>query len=148
MVKFFMWTLATIACLWWLQSCKTADGKLTAFGKFHHNLNGRYNAYYHADLRLTKANDQIKKAYKDNYNDLLTMYPYAANRDTNTAKTLLDEAIKKLATNIELHRPSNWADDSYFVMGKVEFYKNKYEKHYINFSISVFGYFGMEPETL
>ncbi|EDO11558.1 hypothetical protein BACOVA_02768 [Bacteroides ovatus ATCC 8483] len=27
-------------------------------------------------------------------------------------------------------------------------YKNKYEKHYINFSISVFGYFGMEPETL
>lgn len=142
-----MWSLATIACLFWLQSCKTADGKLTAFGKFHHNLNGRYNAYYHADMRLTKANDQIKTAYKDNYNDLLTMYPYAANRDTNTAKTLLDEAIKKLATNIELHRPSNWADDSYFLLGKVEFYKNKYEKAAATFLYIIDKYNPNKPKS-
>ena len=42
--------------------------------------------------------------------------------------TPLDEAIKKSAINIELHRPSNWADDSYFIVGRAEFLKKEYEK--------------------
>jgi tetratricopeptide (TPR) repeat protein len=135
------------ASLLTLHSCKTADGRLTKIGKGYHNLTGRYNAYYHAGLRLEKAHQTIRSQYKDNFNELLPLYPYVANTDTTSIRPPLEEAIKKLAMNIELHRPSNWADDSYLMLGQVEFLKKQYPKSAETFQYIVDKYNPDKPKS-
>jgi tetratricopeptide (TPR) repeat protein len=136
-----------VASLLTLHSCKTADGSLTKIGKAYHNLTGRYNAYYHAGLRLEKAHETIRNQYKDNFNELLPLYPYVANTDTSAIRPPLEEAIKKLAMNIELHRPSNWADDSYLMLGQVEFLKKQYPKSAETFQYIVDKYNPDKPKS-
>jgi tetratricopeptide (TPR) repeat protein len=123
---FFSTICAAIFLL--INGCKTADGKLTKLGKGYQNVTGRYNAYYHAQLKLIKAQQTIDAQFKDNYTSLLPIFPHAANQDSNLVKADVDEAIKKCAMNIELHRPSNWADDTYLLLGQAEFLRCKREK--------------------
>jgi len=107
-----------------LSSC----AKQTKATKPYHNLTGRYNAYYNADMRLTESFDILNNQYRDNYNKLLEMYPYAAVSSIDGVKQPLDEAITKCARNVELHRIGNWTDNSYLLMGKAEFLLKKYER--------------------
>ncbi len=123
-----------------LHGCKTADGKLTKLGRGYHHLTGRYNAYYHAELKLLKAQQNIDAQYKDDYTRLLPLFPHAANQDSNLVKAEVDEAIKKCAMNIELHRSSNWADDSYLLLGQAEFLRCKREKSSQTFAYIVAKY--------
>ena len=147
-----------------LSSCKTKEGATTKLGKFYHNVTGRYNGYYNADVLLVKSFESQTLSNRDNYNKLLAMYPYIAAEkpavvnkgsgdnsssnpklpnpkssaipgagDNNAAGSSssgspLDEAIKKCAINIELHKPSDWVDDSYFIIGRAEFLKQEYDK--------------------
>jgi len=96
--------------------------------KPYHNLTGRYNAYYNANLRVEESFNTLNSQHQDNYNQLLHMYPYAAAADANSVKQPLDEAITKCARNIKLHEIGNWTDDSYHLMGKAEFLQQEYER--------------------
>jgi tetratricopeptide (TPR) repeat protein len=96
--------------------------------KPYHNITGRYNAYYNANLRLEESFSTLNKQHQDNYNKLLDMYPYAAATDVNSVKQPLDEAITKSARNIKLHGIGNWTDDSYHLMGQAEFLQQEYER--------------------
>ena len=145
-------------------SCTTKKGETTKLGKFYHNVTGRYNGYYNADLLLQKGFETQSQMHRDNYNEILHMFPYAAGEKPTAAAAQasktptsdpatdpksgplknnsggtqsggaaaagspLDNAIKKCAINIELHRPSNWADDSYYIIGRAEFLKKEFEK--------------------
>lgn len=102
--------------------------KQTLATKPYHNLTGRYNAYYNANLRVTESFETLDAAYQDNYNQLLPMYTYIAIADANSVKQKLDEAITKCARNIKLHTIGNWTDDSYHLMGKAEFLQREYER--------------------
>lgn len=102
--------------------------KQTLVTKPYHNLTGRYNAYYNANLRVEESFTILNSQHKDNYNKLLEMYPYAAATDGNSVKQPLDEAITKCARNIKLHEIGNWTDDSYHLMGKAEFLQQEYER--------------------
>ncbi|MBL4651221.1 MAG: gliding motility protein, partial [Aureispira sp.] len=102
--------------------------KQTLVTKPYHNLTGRYNAYYNANLRVQESFTTLNSQHKDNYNKLLEMYPYAATTDVNSVKQPLDEAITKCARNIKLHEIGNWTDDSYHLMGQAEFLQQEYER--------------------
>lgn len=102
--------------------------KQTLVTKPYHNLTGRYNAYYNANLRVVESFDLLNKQHQDNYNKYLEMYPYAAVADAGAVKQPLDEAITKCARNIKLHTVGNWTDDSYHLMGKAEFLQKEYER--------------------
>ncbi|MCP4438253.1 MAG: tetratricopeptide repeat protein [Aureispira sp.] len=101
--------------------------KVSPLSKAYHNLTGRYNAYYHAGLQIDESFETVIKQHQDNYNKLLAMYPYAT-KEAQAPAEQLDEAIKKCSRNIELHRVSNWVDDSYFYIGQAEFLKKDFEK--------------------
>jgi tetratricopeptide (TPR) repeat protein len=96
--------------------------------KPYHNITGRYNAYYNANLRVEESFSMLNSQHQDNYNNLLHMYPYAAATDANSVKQPLDEAITKCARNIKLHEVGNWTDDSYHLMGQAEFLQQEYER--------------------
>lgn len=102
--------------------------KQTLVTKPYHNLTGRYNAYYNAQMRVMESFETLEKQYQDNYNKPLHLYPYIAVEDVNAVKQPLDEAITKCARNIKLHTIGNWTDDSYHLMGKAEFLQKEYER--------------------
>lgn len=102
--------------------------KQTLISKPYHNITGKYNAYYNANLRLVDSYEMLAKLHRDNYNKPLHMYPYAAVEDASAVKQPLDEAITKCARNIKLHTIGNWTDDSYQLMGEAEFLQKQYER--------------------
>jgi tetratricopeptide (TPR) repeat protein len=96
------------------------------FKKGYHNLTSKYNYWFNADelFRLTTA--KLSGEHKDNYNQLLDIYPYAAT-DPQSARADLDNVIVKSSKGIALHRISDWADDCYTLIGQAQFLKRDYE---------------------
>ncbi len=110
-------------------SCVTTKKKNADVGwlkKNYHNLTSKYNYWFNADelLRLTIAD--LEAQHKDNYHQLLELYPYAAV-NPGSALGNLDNVIKKSATAIVLHRVSDFVDDCYTMMGQAQYLKRDYE---------------------
>lgn len=148
MNKFFALFFFAFLFTVFMQGCKSADGRPTKLGKAYLNMTGRYNAYYHAGLLVDKANENLRLQHRDNFNELLPMYLDIANPDTNAVKQEADNAIKKLATNIELRRLSKWTDNSYLMMGQAEFMKQNYEKAAATFKYVIDKYNPDKPKSL
>lgn len=102
--------------------------KQTKATKPYHDLTGRYNAFYNANLRLEESFAMLNKQHQDNYNKLLHLYPYAAIENVGSVKEPLDEAITKSARNIKLHEIGDWTDNSYLLMGQAEFLQKEYDR--------------------
>lgn len=91
-----------------------------------HNSLAHYNYYYNSQLLVTEAEDNTLIAYKDNFKDVLSLYPIgdAASLKGNAAK--MDEVLKKCSHIIDKHSKSKWVDDSYLMMGNAQFYKGDF----------------------
>jgi tetratricopeptide (TPR) repeat protein len=128
MTKFRLLLLGMLAAVLTL-GCVTTKKKNADAGwlkKNYHNLTSKYNYWFNADelLRLTMAD--LSAQHKDNYNQLLELYPYAAV-NPSSALGNLDNVIKKSATAIVLHRVSDFVDDCYTMMGQAQYLKRDYE---------------------
>ena len=107
--------------------CSTATSKAqSVLSKIWHNTVSHYNYYYNASLLITEAEDNTYLAYKDNFKDILSLYPIGdeASLKGNSAK--MDEVLKKCSHIIDKHSKSKWVDDSYLQMGNAQFYKGDF----------------------
>lgn len=86
----------------------------------------RYNYYYNAGVLIDEAEENSEAAYKDNFKEILTLYPIAdeATLKGNSAK--MDEVLKKCSHIIDKHSKGKWVDDSYLRMGDAQFYKGDF----------------------
>ena len=105
---------------------KKVKVKQSRLSRAYHNLTGHYNYYYNADYRFTQSKDNLEKGYQDNFNQILPLHKYSAVADASSESSNLDETIKKVSVNLNLHRRSKWADDSYLLMGKAQFLKKEW----------------------
>ncbi len=121
-IWFFLGAISTLLIL------AVGCAKQTKATKPYHDLTGRYNAYYNANIRLEESFAALKTQYQDNYNKLLHLYPYAAVESVASVKEPLDEAITKSSRNIVLHEIGDWTDNSYLLMGKAEFLQQEYDR--------------------
>lgn len=99
-----------------------------AIGKAYHNITGRYNGYYNADMVWDQTLNQINQQHAENYNQLLPLYPYTEISDAKSIKATLTKAIEKSTKIILLHEPGHWDDDAYFLIGQSEFLSQEYDK--------------------
>ncbi len=112
--------LIIVASTCLLCSCSVEHN--TALSKGWHNTLLRYNKYYYADLKVKEVEKKLWSQHKDDYNDILKVYP---DNDTNIAKTLkedLNDIMKKASIGIAWHGNSKWVDDSYILIGKARLY--------------------------
>jgi len=101
----------------------------THVGKFYHNLTSRYNAYFNARILLKESEQTLANNYKDNFNKQLSLYPYAANSDTNSVSSNVKTIQEKCGVDITLHRDkSKWVDNCYLLFGKSAYLVKDYEK--------------------
>ncbi|MFZ4633626.1 MAG: hypothetical protein ACOYNO_05400, partial [Saprospiraceae bacterium] len=128
-MKKFRFGFSLIALLVLLSGCVTQKKKGQEPGWFtrgYHNLTSKYNYWFNADelFRLTAQGQAA--AYKDNYSQILPIFP-ETKVDPQATLAQYDNVIKKAAYGIELHRPGDWQDDCYTLVGQAQFMKKDFE---------------------
>lgn len=123
-----------------------------------HNVNSRYNGYYHAEQSLEEGIYNLKLSSKDDLNKLIPVFQYG---DENSKKGIygqMDKAIEKATKVVAKHsmihkvkkekrEVTNWVDNSYLVIGKAYFFKSEYgEAHKIfEYVVENFDYMENSP---
>ena len=128
MRKFWI-ILLTLAAGALVTGCVTQKKKGQEVGWFkrgYHSLTSKYNYWFNADelFRLTTA--RLEEQHRDNYSQILDLYPYMAV-DPQSAKGDLDNVVKKASSGIALHRVGDWSDDNYTLIGQAQYVKHDFE---------------------
>ncbi len=100
---------------------------MSKVGQFYHNVTAKYNGWFNANELVEASVLTLEAQHEDNYNEILPIYEYAAVDNADAVKADLDEAIKKVSVVVTLHEFSDWADDSYLLIGKSLYLKKDYE---------------------
>lgn len=64
---------------------------------------------------------------KDNFNKVLSVFPYNSVENADAVKSKLDKAIEKVSVVIKNHRVSHWTDDCYLLLAKAQYLKKDFE---------------------
>ena len=106
---------------------KKSRSEVSKLGKLYHNTTSKFNGYFNADVLLDESIASLNEQHEDNYNQILSVYPYVDAPNPEAVSSNLDEAIKKVSVVVNLHRVSHWTDDCYMLLGKAQYVKRDYE---------------------
>lgn len=110
-------------------ACSTQKSRkdMSLLDKIYTNTNARYNGYFNAKELLKASTLVLEEQHRDNYNQVLEMYPYIAADNPQAVAPDLDIATKKVSIVVNLYRQSKWTDDCYLLVGQAQFLKKDYE---------------------
>ena len=116
-----------------LGSCKTTKNKF--FNRSYHKTTTRYNWYFNANESYKSGVKVLETQHKDDFNELLSVYPLGTEKEAQSVAPQMDKALKKCAQAISKHsmlikgvEHNRWIDDCYLLIGKSYFYKKEYIK--------------------
>ena len=90
-----------ISCFLLLTSCSTKNN--TAQSRFWQSFTARYNTYYNGSEAFIEGNLEKENGNKDNYTELIPLYPVANKQSRDLGKSLYDRAIEKAEKTIKMH---------------------------------------------
>lgn len=134
-----------MSALLWLSGCSRKSKGWT--NRTYHNVTSHYNAYFNGKESLKEGQAAIKKTLKENYLNVLSVFPTATKENAIASSPQMDRAIEKGAKVIKKHSMfirgveyCNWIDDSYMMIGKALFYKQEYDqaKRTFNYLINTY----------
>ena len=132
-----------------VSQCSTE--KNTIVTRTYHNITSHYNILFNARQAMLKGETKIEESYEEDYTQLLPVFRYAEMEDAGSVKPDMNRVIEKCTKVIELHsltvKPkrtdgiferdksfykkneyNKWIDESYFLIGKANFYLKEYAK--------------------
>jgi TolA-binding protein len=86
----------------------------------------RFNIYFNATQKLLIAEDNLASKQKDNFNEVMDLFPYGAEEDAKAIRPAMEETMKKASKVIQKKPLSKWVDDSYFIIGQTQFFSGDY----------------------
>ncbi|MGB3852619.1 MAG: tetratricopeptide repeat protein [Tunicatimonas sp.] len=92
----------------------------------YHNTTAHYNAYFYARLRMDEIQQAIADQQEDNYNKILRVLPSPDTAFISGLNEPIEDCIKKASVAIERHPNSQWADDSYILIGMCRDFRQNY----------------------
>ena len=114
-------------------ACKTTKNKF--LNRSYHNTTTRYNWYFNANESFKSGIKTLETQHKDDFNELLSIYPLGTEKEAQSIAPQMDKALKKCAKAINKHSMlikgkeyNRWIDDCYLLIGKSYFYKKEYIK--------------------
>lgn len=102
-----------------LAACSSQRNTFT--NRAFHNLTAHYNAYFLADSKIKSAEDQVVANYKEDYTQILPVFIPIDSTTIQQNKVSLDSARELSSKAIDWHRISKWVDDSYYLIGKIDY---------------------------
>ncbi|MEY3648353.1 MAG: hypothetical protein RLZ13_1238 [Bacteroidota bacterium] len=102
-----------------LAACSSQRNTFT--NRAFHNLTAHYNAYFLADTKIKAAEDQVVANYKEDYTQILPVFIPIDSATIQQNKVSLDSARELSSKAIDWHRISKWVDDSYYLIGKIDY---------------------------
>ena len=131
--KSFVQASFLLLTFFFLGSCKTTKNKF--FNKAYHKTTTRYNWYFNAKESYKSGVNRLETQHKDDFNELLSIYPLGKDKDAQNISPQMDKALKKCAQAISKHSMlikgkeyNRWIDDCYLLIGKAYFYKKEHIK--------------------
>ena len=102
-----------------LWGCSTT--KNTAFTRFYHNTTTRYNINFNGKQSFEEGMINISKNNKDDYTDVIPLFPISNHESASSATSQMDVTIEKCRKAIKLHsiqkKPKKdskkWSDPKY-----------------------------------
>jgi len=87
-----------------------------------------YNYYFNARKRMNETLANLQKNKKENYDSLITLYPFDPRKDTGIVKKDMDTIMRKVSVGLQIHDPRvKWANDMYLLLGEANYYKGNYK---------------------
>ena len=105
--------------LFFLGACSSQRNTFT--NRAFHNLTSHYNAYFLADTKIKAAENQVLEKYKEDYTQVLPVFIPIDSTTIQGNKVSLDSARELSSKAIDWHRISKWVDDSYYLIGKIDY---------------------------
>jgi TolA-binding protein len=102
-----------------LGACSSQRNTFT--NRAFHNLTSHYNAYFLADTKIKAAENQVLENYKEDYTQVLPVFIPIDSTTIQGNKVSLDSARELSSKAIDWHRISKWVDDSYYLIGKIDY---------------------------
>ncbi|RJE71194.1 hypothetical protein BGP76_08560 [Reichenbachiella sp. MSK19-1] len=103
-----------------------APEKTNVFSNSYHNTTSHYNAYFIANEDIKEIETIIEDSYEWNYNLILPVFPQFDTILAQSYNEQIEHCITKASLAIQLHKGSNWEDNSYILVGKARFYSVDY----------------------
>lgn len=118
----FIWItafgLAMIAC---------SSERNTFVNRNFHNLTAHYNAFYLADVKIKEVEDEVRANYKEDYTQVLPVFVPIDSATIQSNQEKLESARELSSKAIEWHRISKWVDDSYYLIGKIDYLQAQFD---------------------
>ncbi|MDE0560493.1 tetratricopeptide repeat protein [Algoriphagus sp. NF] len=111
--------------LFLLAACSSERDTFT--NRAFHNLTSHYNAYYLADVKIQEVLDENQRNYKEDYTQILPVFIPLDSGVIQSSKEKLESARELASKAIEWHRISKWVDDSYFLLGKIDYMQANFD---------------------
>ncbi|SFU03264.1 hypothetical protein SAMN04489724_3472 [Algoriphagus locisalis] len=114
-----------VVSLFFCVACSSERNTFT--NRTFHNVTAHFNAYYLADVRLKEVETEVYQNYKEDYTQILPVFiPFDSATIQANAEKL--QSSRELASKaIEWHKISNWVDDSYYILGKLDYYQSHFD---------------------
>ena len=108
-----------VLVIFFLGACSSQRDTFT--NRAFHNLTSHYNAYFLADTKIKETENQVLENYKEDYTQILPVFIPIDSATIQQNKVPLDSARELSSKAIDWHRISKWVDDSYFLIGKIDY---------------------------
>ncbi len=86
----------------------------------------RFNIYFNATQKLLTAENNLASKQKDNFNEVIDLFPYGTAEDAKATRPAMEETMGKASKVIQKKPRSKWVDDSYFIIGQTQFFSGDY----------------------
>ncbi|MFI5170861.1 MAG: tetratricopeptide repeat protein [Chitinophagales bacterium] len=141
MKRIFSIFISAILLLFFISACKTSKNADRGFlGRSLDDLIARDNGYFNARLTMKENEKSLWEQQTDNYEEILPIFKYGTQEQASSVQPAMDEVVEKTSFVIQMHKKSKWVDDSYFLIGKANFYKRNYDEALMTFQYIVSDY--------
>lgn len=126
-------------------SCSTK--KNTFVSRNYHNLTAHYNVFFNGNESFKAGEIKVTGVNKDNYTEILTVFPSSKKENISAVASEMDVAIQKGSKLIQKHsitvKPknknyakkhrnrkefNNWVDNGYLLVAKSLYYKQSFDE--------------------
>lgn len=92
-----------------------------------HNVTAHYNAYYLADVKLNEVMAEVKANYKEDFTQVLPVFIPIDSATIQSNQEKLQSSRELASKAVEWHKISKWVDDSYFILGEIDYVQSHFD---------------------